>query len=82
MALSTYEAEYTGQPQAAKDAVWLMSLLCQLAGNDKSILIYFIIIFPPLISFLLFTSYLDISHLLFFVTISLLIRGNKKVSNS
>ena len=37
-----------------------------MAGNDKSISIYFIIIFPLLISLLPLKSYLDISHLLLF----------------
>lgn len=43
VALSTCEAEYTGQTQAAKEAVWLKSLLSQLTGDNqylKSVVIY------------------------------------------
>lgn len=43
VALSTCEAAYTGQTQAAKEAVWLKSLLSQLTGDDqylKSVVIY------------------------------------------
>lgn len=43
VALSTCEAEYSGQTQAAKEAIWLKSLLSQLTGDDqylKSVVIY------------------------------------------
>ena len=36
VALSTCEAEYIGQTQATKEAVWLRGLLSQLNANDQS----------------------------------------------
>lgn len=43
VALSTCEAKYTGQTQAAKEAIWLRGLLTQLTGTDqfiRSVIIY------------------------------------------
>ena len=37
MALSTCEAEYIGQTQATKEAVWLRGLLNQLNPGDQAI---------------------------------------------
>lgn len=43
VALSTCEAEYAGQTQAAKEAIWLRGLLSQLTGTEqflRSVIIY------------------------------------------